>query len=649
MSQRWQGRYEALEVVATGGEASLLRGFDHLHGRPVGLKVRRAGPAEEREALLREARVLLGLRPHPGLPLVREDFFVDGSYVVVMDWVEGTSLDMVVADRGDPGLTVALVLDWMDQLAAALGHLHGHVPRVVHGDVKPANTVLGVDGRVVLVDFGTAGSDASSGAVRGTPGFVAPEVAAGSMATPAADVYGLAATAFALLAGRPPDGTPPCWSQLEPAARPVIERALGAGLAVDPARRPASAAELVERMRAWAVARPAGRARRGRPADRTAAVPAAGPRLDAATTAPVGSPTPEAQSRRLLGTRPRRSTLVAVTAVLMAAMLCAGGVALIGGQGAPSTVVRLQGRDRYATAAAVARAGFPTAPVVVLARGDSFADAAVGSYLAGAQDGPVLLTAPGAVAPSTMTALRDMRTRQVFVVGDASAVSDAVTSAVQRAGIRVTRLAAPNRAGTAAVVAEAGGPAGRLGDDGPTALLANAGDVADILAAAPLAWRARFPLLLTNGNGLPPQTVAVLAEEGIRHVVVLGERSAVSAAVVSQLRRLGVSSQRLAGSDSSAEAVAIAGFERQALGWPFTQVALARDGDFPDALAGGPLAGEHRAPVLVAAGTDRLGTPTDRYLSGLAGRVRTMDVLGDATVVSDHVVGQAERAARIGG
>ena len=87
-------------------------------------------------------------------------------------------------------------------MADALDHLHSHEPPIIHGDVKPANLVRTAGGQVVLVDFDIAGAQAGEGRV-GTIGYVAPEVAAGEKPTPAADVFGLAATAVALLSGEP--------------------------------------------------------------------------------------------------------------------------------------------------------------------------------------------------------------------------------------------------------------------------------------------------------------------------------------------------------------------------------------------------------------------------------------------------------------
>ena len=135
----------------------------------------RCGPCAseaDRDALLTEARILLGLPPHPHLPLVREDFFDGDDYVIAMDWVEGTDLGRILHTDGRPGLPPSLVLRWLADAAAALTHLHTQDPPVVHGDMKPANLILTKGGRVSLVDFGAVVDRRTRPGRRGgTPGL----------------------------------------------------------------------------------------------------------------------------------------------------------------------------------------------------------------------------------------------------------------------------------------------------------------------------------------------------------------------------------------------------------------------------------------------------------------------------------------------
>jgi class 3 adenylate cyclase/predicted Ser/Thr protein kinase len=239
-----RGRYEPVGVLGRGGQGEVVRAIDRQHDREVALKIRPVFDESERRALLAEARILLSLRPHPNLPLVREDFFWQDRYVLAMDFIDGVDLRQVLQETGDPGLSLGPVVGWLEQAADAVGHLHAQ--GVVHGDIKPANLVLTGDGRVVLVDFGIARRSGEPGRRHiGTPGFAAPELHSGT-ATPAADIYGLAATAVALLTGAAPSVGRPDWEGVPHAA--AIERALRRGLAIDPARRPRTAAELIGRL-----------------------------------------------------------------------------------------------------------------------------------------------------------------------------------------------------------------------------------------------------------------------------------------------------------------------------------------------------------------------------------------------------------------
>src|SRR5262249_55442603 len=228
--QTLESRYEVLDTVSRRSNVSLLRARDRRHGRLVALKVYEQIGEKTHQDVLAEARALLSVQPHPGLPTIREDldFEEDHRYVIVMDWIEGTDLGRLLAEHGEPGLQLSKGLDYTTQAAAALDHLHRHDPSLVHGDVKPANLVLTSTGNIVLVDFGIA---TVTGVRRraGTPGYVAPEVAAGEPLTPATDIYSLAATTVKLLTGHAPAEGPPTWEGIDPAAVGALARTLPRG------------------------------------------------------------------------------------------------------------------------------------------------------------------------------------------------------------------------------------------------------------------------------------------------------------------------------------------------------------------------------------------------------------------------------------
>jgi hypothetical protein len=187
-----------------------------------------------------EARLLARLQ-HPRIARVLDHFQdPEGSYLV-MELVRGSDLGQVIADEGDPGLPVERAVEYAIQACEALQYVHDE--QVLHRDVKPRNLILGERG-VVLVDFGVARElDADDPGTRavGTPQFMAPEVLVGESISPRADVFGIAATLWTLLTGKPPayDDRTRLAEQI-PGVTPALEETLRAGLALHPERRIAS-------------------------------------------------------------------------------------------------------------------------------------------------------------------------------------------------------------------------------------------------------------------------------------------------------------------------------------------------------------------------------------------------------------------------
>jgi serine/threonine protein kinase len=217
------GRYEPLDLLGSGGQARVVRAFDHQHARLVVLKIRHATSARAKEAALAEARALLELGAHPSIAILRDDFFSGRQHVMVMDHVDGADLAAARPHRRSD------VMRWLRDIALALDHVHR--AGAVHGDVKPANIVVAAStGRAVLVDFGSA----AAGRKRPlTHRYAAPEVARCGPSA-AADVFALAATAFELLTGAPVEPGRSCpW--------PGLQR----GMATDPRRRMPSAGALI--------------------------------------------------------------------------------------------------------------------------------------------------------------------------------------------------------------------------------------------------------------------------------------------------------------------------------------------------------------------------------------------------------------------
>jgi class 3 adenylate cyclase len=230
MPELIRDRYEVLAVLGRGGTTEVVRARDVQHDRPVALKVRRVDDDGDRALLLREGHALLGLAAHPHLPTVRDDFFLDDRYVLVMDWVEGVTLREQLDAQGDPGLPLADVLGWAAGVAAALDHLHDHDPPVVHGDVRADNVVIDAAGAAALV-FGI-------------------RPLGGATATPATDVAAFAEVVVEALTGtRPADGAPVEWPGLDAELARRLGRVVRRARAADASLRASAVAELLSAAR----------------------------------------------------------------------------------------------------------------------------------------------------------------------------------------------------------------------------------------------------------------------------------------------------------------------------------------------------------------------------------------------------------------
>jgi eukaryotic-like serine/threonine-protein kinase len=191
------GRYELLEVIASGGMATVWRARDTRLDRLVALKRPHPAPPSDDhyERMAREARVAASLN-HPNLITVHDVGSDDSGPYLVMELVDGPTL----LEVGDD-LDVVEVMAIGEQVADALHTIHS--AGIVHRDVKPANIIMSGRGPL-LTDFGIAsGRDEATitaeGKVVATPSYAAPEVLAGEKPTPAADVFALGVTIRELL------------------------------------------------------------------------------------------------------------------------------------------------------------------------------------------------------------------------------------------------------------------------------------------------------------------------------------------------------------------------------------------------------------------------------------------------------------------
>ncbi|MCI2420353.1 serine/threonine protein kinase [Saccharopolyspora sp. K220] len=201
------GRYQVVQELGRGGMGIVWRAWDQVIGREVAIKelhLPDGVPQAERqvyeERVLREARTA-GRLNDPAVVTVHDVLAESGITYIVMELVQAVTLSEYVAQWGPlrPDQAVDLARQVLSALESA------HAAGIVHRDVKPSNIMV-ADGRVKLADFGIAQTLddprlTTSGAIVGSPSFMAPERIQGADASPASDLWSLGATLFFAIEG----------------------------------------------------------------------------------------------------------------------------------------------------------------------------------------------------------------------------------------------------------------------------------------------------------------------------------------------------------------------------------------------------------------------------------------------------------------
>ncbi|MDG4530830.1 serine/threonine-protein kinase [Streptomyces sp. AV19] len=357
------GRYRVTATIGRGGMGVVARAVDELLNREVAVKVLRAFTdasaaelADLRARMQREAQAAARIR-HGGVVTVHDVTEEQGLPVIVMELVDGPSLDDVLTERGalEPHEAAAIGAELMDALDAA------HRAGVLHRDVKPANVLLERGGRVVLTDFGIASMEAGdeamdkltrSGQLVGSLDYLPPERAQGREPGPASDIWSLGMTLYAAVEGTSPFRRTSVWSTLsaivteplpEPRRAGPLAPVLRALMAKEPESRPTAdqARGMLARVAAGGTANTAAPA--PTPTEVTAPAPPPGfgaappfhrpsppPPAPVVPVVPVAGPAPGAG--RAASGRGRRRGRALVAAAAAAVVLAGGGVtyALVG-------------------------------------------------------------------------------------------------------------------------------------------------------------------------------------------------------------------------------------------------------------------------------------------------------------------------------
>lgn len=205
------GKYRILDEVGHGGMSVVYMARNEKANKTWAVKVvRKDGKMDfntVRAGLVAEIETLKRLN-HPNLPSIVDVIEDDESFIIVMDFIEGNSLDKILEENG--AQPEEFVVEWAMQLCDVFGYLHSRTPPIIYRDMKPANIMLKPDGNVTVIDFGTAKAydiDLGQTTGIGTIGYAAPEQYRGSgygRTDARTDIYCLGMTLYHLLTGVDP-------------------------------------------------------------------------------------------------------------------------------------------------------------------------------------------------------------------------------------------------------------------------------------------------------------------------------------------------------------------------------------------------------------------------------------------------------------
>lgn len=207
-------KYKILSIIGHGGMSTVYLAINEKANKPWAIKeVRKDGVKDfevVRQSLMVETDMLKKLS-HKGLPSIVDVIDEGDNFLIVMDYIEGTTLKAVLTEKG--AQSQENVVNWALQICDVLKYLHSRQPAIIYRDMKPSNIMLRSDGSVVLIDFGTAREfkerNLADTTCLGTQGYAAPEQFGGQGQTDArTDIYSLGATMYHLVTGHNPSEPP---------------------------------------------------------------------------------------------------------------------------------------------------------------------------------------------------------------------------------------------------------------------------------------------------------------------------------------------------------------------------------------------------------------------------------------------------------
>lgn len=283
------------------------------------------------------------------------------------------------------------------------------------------------------------------------------------------------------------------------------------------------------------------------------------------------------------------------------------------------TVNRLAGSGRYETAESISKDGWKSASTVYIARGDSFPDALAGAPLAYQEDAPILLTERNRLSFATKREVERLGTGKVVILGGPSAIEKSVEEELIDLGLKVERISGSNRYDTAKKIAD------KLNNKTGLAMVVYGENFPDALAAAPVAAKNGYPILLTESDRIPYDTQTAL--KGISRTYVIGGESVIADKVSHRLPN----PTRISGQNRFETAANI----MKELNIQPKEIVIANGHAYPDALTGSVLAAKNNANLLLVE-SNKVPFATESIFKDYS--IYHFTVFGGESAVSDSVV-----------
>lgn len=280
---------------------------------------------------------------------------------------------------------------------------------------------------------------------------------------------------------------------------------------------------------------------------------------------------------------------------------------------------RLAGNNRYETSKAIS-SQFSSGNTAIVVTGENYPDALSAAPLAKKYDAPIILTNSKSLNSNAESELKRLKTKEVYIVGGKSAISENVEKKIKSLGITVKRISGDNRYSTSVEVAKKVGLSNGI-------FVATGENYADALSVGPIAGSYGMPIVLVNKNQVNPTVQKLINENIISETIIVGGENAVSKNVEKKFSN----TFRISGNNR---------YETNeylnytfAYNLDFSNLYVATGTNFPDALAGGALAAKNNNPIILTSKNPIQSTiDSIRYNTSY-----TLTILGGETVISNDI------------